>query len=341
MFGFLTIVWIYRKDVAMHISKMFGLEIRGHRDIDFVDIDEKNDVGLYIDPMLVGAVNDEFGIKAWKCILTFFDEVARACRENNQVRLYQLLSHAEEPNETNLGMKQKSDYGKGSNGEKLKEILLKFYANCEYVVDGKSLLVNQSLLMKHFDKDKMSDLITNIIRKCLYEYTIKQQFKHKINVESLSGKSQFLGYYWDPEELNWEKLYGYPLRISDKKTVMLVPKNIVRRKYLLDVEKFISKFIFDELQAKHISEKSDLCTVYEDKKGNKKIKPPTKEILRKKELTDKNHKEYAERYIANNPESQKRFFDDVLRSLNVEKYILSDSKLDSIVYKQEKDNRSA
>lgn len=325
----------------MFISQKFGLNVKGHRDIDFVDIDEKKDVSLYIDPILVCATDDEFCKNASECILTFFDEMAIACRENNQVRLNQLLSHADEPNETNLGMKQRSDYGKGSTGEQLKEILLKFYAKCKYVVDGKSLLINQSLLMQRFDKDKMSDLITNIIRKCLYDYTIKQRFKHRIRVEELSGESQFLGYYWDSEERMWEKLFGYPLRISDRKTVLLVPKNIVQRRYLVNVEKFISKFIFDELQAKHIAEESDMCTVSEDKKGNKKIKPPTKKVLRKKELTDKNHKEYAEEYVEKNPRAQMSFFDEMLIGLNVEKHILSDSMLDLIVYKQGIDHKSA
>ena len=52
--------------IVIHISEKFNLKINGHEDINFIDIDEREDVKLFIDPYVIQALPDEFCISARK-----------------------------------------------------------------------------------------------------------------------------------------------------------------------------------------------------------------------------------------------------------------------------------
>ena len=69
--------------IVIHISEKFNLKINGHEDINFIDIDEREDVKLFIDPYVIQALPDEFCISARKSIDTFFQEVFRADIQNS------------------------------------------------------------------------------------------------------------------------------------------------------------------------------------------------------------------------------------------------------------------
>lgn len=110
----------------MHISKLFYLRTTGHKDLDFVDIDEVKDTKLFIDPYVIQALDDGFCIEAQKSINSFFRELFIACKKRDLHRLRELLEHATEPNETNLGMKTKSIYGKGATASELSSLFWSF-----------------------------------------------------------------------------------------------------------------------------------------------------------------------------------------------------------------------
>ena len=132
------------------------------------------------------------------------------------------------------------------------------------------------LFLNNFDQDRMSDLLTNILRKQLYLFTIEQA--HKYNVE-LQDEEQDMGSYWNPDTEQWKRLIAKPLMENDKE-ILLVPKWIVRKIYVSSVGRYIQRQVLQAMQWKHFHENSPLCRSKTDKKGNIKKLPPTKKVLR-------------------------------------------------------------
>ena len=81
----------------MHISKLFNLNTTGHKNIDFIDIDEVKDTKLFLDPYVIQALDDAFCIEAQKSINSFFKELFIACKSRNDTRLRELLNTLPNP----------------------------------------------------------------------------------------------------------------------------------------------------------------------------------------------------------------------------------------------------
>lgn len=316
----------------MNISQKFNIGINGHRDIDFIDIDERLDTRLFIDPYVIQALPDEFCTNARRCIDTFFQEVFLACRNHNHPRLRSLLKYASEPNETNLGMKFISDYGKGTTADELTNLFLEFYK----IVRRNPYIENKPLALcmyiQNFDKDKMSDLITNIIRRLLYIFTVEQSTTWGMK---LNSTEEAIGYYWDHNELNWKKLYGYPLSVGHK-NILLVPKSIVRPRYVFNVECYIKQYILKNIQQDHVDRNTDMCSTKEYADGRRVIVPPTRKELYKNEVHGTVHKDYAFSFSSVNKDDEDRFVKDILNRINNGYGSITDTQLDEIVYKNAK-----
>lgn len=314
----------------MTISEKIKLNIQGHRDIDFIDIDEIMDTKLFIDPYVIQALPDNFCKESNKVIKSFFSEVFKACKEDDTYRLRQLLEHGSEPNETNLGMKSVSDFGKGTSTDELVKLFYSFYKT---VIKNSYYETNPLVIcmyIRRFKYDKMSDLITNIIRHLLYQFTIQQCYKWNM---PLAEKESFIGYYWDHISLGWKKLYGKKF-IVEEKSLLLVPKLIVRNRYVVDVECYIQQYILKDIQNWHLKENSELCITKENAKGHKYIVPPTIKDLYKREVYGNVHKGYALKYSSINKASEEAFVQDILKRINTGYGSLSDIQLDEIVYRK-------
>ena len=313
----------------MHISKIYNLPITGHNDIEFVDIDERRDVKLFIDPYVIEALSDEFCIEANKVISTFFKEVFDACQAKQYDYLSELLEYASEPNETNFGMKRISQYGKGATAKELMKLFDRFYQDTiENGISGTNPLT-PCMYMQGFDKDHLSDLVTNVIRKQLYDFTVKQCKKWNIK---MSAETEFLGYYWDADDLQWKELYGRALHIGTGRNLLLVPKHIVRRRYVFSIETYIQQYILKERQEWHLTNYTDLCTERELANGSSKLYPPTRKELKSIELRGKNLKRFANGYSKESPETEQWFINDILKRIRDGYGFLGDDELDIIVY---------
>ncbi len=260
-------------------------------------------------------------------------EVFTACKMGNKSRIKELLSHASEPNETNLGMRTSSDTGKGTTEEELTKLFLDFYA---IVRKNPGLNINPMelcLYIKNFAEDKMSDLITNIIRNVLYKFTYAECQKWNIPLKPVV---EDLGYFWDYTTLQWKKLYGQALKVEGRK-IVLVPKRIVRKQYIFNVEGFIQKYILKVLQDEHVAERSDMCRYKILKDGTEKIYPPTKKILSKKFVYGTVHKYFALNFSATHMDARDWYYDEVLKQIQQGVGELTDSQLDSFVYSKYKE----
>ncbi len=283
-----------------------------------------------MDPYVIQALPGEFCLEARKCIDSFFHEIFRACREHNTNHLRGLLEYASEPNETNLGMKSISDYGKGATAGELTNLFLEFYKIVRRNPYSASNPLALCMYIKNFDKDKMSDLITNIIRKLLYIFTVEQSTVWGIPLEP---DVISIGHYWDYNNLNWNNLYGQPLSVGHK-NILLVPKLIVRSRYVFNVECYIKQYILKTIQQYHVDQNSDMCSTKILANGRRVIVPPKIEDLYKHEVHGTVHKNYAFSFSSENKSDENEFIKDILRRINDGYGSITDTQLDKIVYKK-------
>ena len=238
--------------------------------------------------------------------------------------------YASEPNETNLGMKSISKYGKGTTSEQLSKLFLSFYKLVRRNPNIESNPLALCIYIQNFDKDKMSDLITNIIRKLLYHFTVEQCHVWEI---SLGPKEELIGHYWDYETLSWNELYGNPLSVGNK-NILLVPKLIVRSRYVFNVECYIKQYILKIIQQDHVNKNTDMCSTKNYADGRCVVIPPTKGELYKHVVNGSVHKKYAFTFSVSNKSSEDEFIKNINKRINGGYGAITDAQLDEIVYRK-------
>ena len=191
-------------------------------EIDFVNIDLDIDTPLYIDPFLIANSNSPWAINADKTIKNFFNTFKSLMLEHDYDKVYELFSYMSEPKETCLGVsKTGTKNGRGVGEFNTKEIV-------DWIINSNAIernLINNIedliLFVDNIDRDKLSDMTTNIIRKELIEYT-KAQCElwgvKLIESETLPFWSATNGYWGYTDE---------DLLLIDGSNILLVPKAIV------------------------------------------------------------------------------------------------------------------
>lgn len=313
----------------MHFGYFCGLNISGHEDIDFVDVNLKTDTKLFIDPCLIELAEDFFSKECTTVINSFFKSIFDCCISNNNESLYALLDFGHEPNETKLGLSQNQSSGKGASPEILFDIFKRVSRN-NLIEDG--LVQNPMdlcLFMENFAEDRMSDLLTNILRKKLYDFTKSQCKKHNV---PLSDTKENMGCYWNPVTVSWETLVDYPLKAGNL-TLILVPKAFVRRKYVYSVRQYLQHKILCQRQEFHQSNETSLAKVKFDKDGNTVYGKPSKKSIYAAEIKGTRHKQYVENYSRNNLAALIDFRKFMAQKSLLPEIRLTDEVLDRIVYR--------
>ncbi|GIN89130.1 hypothetical protein J22TS1_01810 [Siminovitchia terrae] len=276
----------------MKYSEYFELEDVTQSDLDFLDGLINKDVPLYIDPSQIEVQEGEWYEESARIINSFFDRVFTLYRQGEKDRAEALLINAHEPNETKLGVSQENPQGRGTSSEKLIEVF-------RHVIDQgllqDDLISNYSdltIFVKDFAEDRMSDLVTNLLREKLAEYTIEQSDIYGLQ---LTNENVEIGVAWDIETLNWKTVNQRAL-MANGSLLLLVPKSIVVQKYLFTVEEYLSKAVFSWRKKYHLENDTELVRKKFVKKHDKIVSfPPSNEVIIEKEITNEGltRKEYA------------------------------------------------
>lgn len=225
-----------------YVSDYLNKGIKGHSNYKFVDVIVNDDNLLFIDPILIEISEDQWSKEAKILIQSFFDAFFEAYSEKDEIKKTKLLSHAGEQNGTRLG------YGRGDNGKgNTAEGLLDIFAPLENLIQEIPTMEKAEdlpLLIPGFAEDGLSDLLINILHVQLNAFTMQQI--HKYGLKS-NGNACF--WSWDKEKVCWT-LVKKPSFYIDGQELLLVPKQIVRKKYLFSTSQYFNRIILERIREK-------------------------------------------------------------------------------------------
>lgn len=311
----------------MNISNFFNIE-KGHEHLDFVDVNISRDNRLFIDPTLIAHDPSPVGRECQALIMSYFHEVFDCIRTRNLDRLWNLSMFAREPNETSLGLSRGRPSGKGASPE----ILMRIYQG----IMDQGLLENGiiqapadiTLYTENFGADRMSDLITNIIRRVLYEFTVMQCNRYRY---ALSAEPIFLGALWSPEAGIWADGFGPAMIVNGEKR-LLVPKQFVCKRSIKSASEMFMQIIVPYLQEEHLAMNSSLVRRGVDRQGNEWTREPSKKDVCKDELKYGSTKERIRSYLDRNFVAAQEYDEFTRKNLEKDGCILTDQELDDFIY---------
>lgn len=147
----------------MKISEKLNLT-KSQFELDFVDIDTERDIPLFIDSNLIRKYDSEFNAKFVETMDSFFSYLINTLSNNLDEQAKYLCSHLSKINETHLGISK----GKGV-GQIGAEKIFNALKNSKAIEDGVLQDIEDlRVLVNGFDKDMLSDMLTNILKKHLY-----------------------------------------------------------------------------------------------------------------------------------------------------------------------------
>ncbi|ESX03398.1 hypothetical protein X769_17715 [Mesorhizobium sp. LSJC268A00] len=279
-------------------SEYFQLN-KSQSELDFVDVSNDYDTPVYVDPYAIEIRDDIWAARASESIRSFFLEVMAALKAKDRFRATNLMSHLHEPRETFLGVSSGTPQGLGVGAGQAGQLINAILGSAAYKSGLLTDLSEVALYVPGIDRDKISDLTTNIIRHLLQEYTEEQCDLFGIPVKPFSGPPG-----WDVNKKNWVSRYAN-LPDIDGEPVILIPKYIVRRNLSLNSQEFYNKQITDFLVAENLKANSSLVQTIKGvsvvyKKDVREANPPSKNftaeiVLANPELL-KLYKELAKRH---------------------------------------------
>lgn len=309
-----------------NISSYFNLPNgKGHKSYNFVDVNLFKDNRLFIDALLCQCRNDKYSIETQKTLDSFMKNIFSSIKNCEIEKQKYLLSNFDEVKETYLGMSMFSNYGKGASYE----ILLPIFKKAMEVLGETTGVALIPVVADNFDKDRMSDLISRLCLKVLYEFTISECEKHNI---PLSEKEHDIGYYWCLKNNEWALLRGRIPTYNGKPT-LFTPKSWVCSSSILNPQSFLSVEWAAYRQLVHLNEKSSLSQ-YFTKDGKVDYKKPSKVDVKLHDLSGKVYKDVICGFVKMDvgQDYLNKFFERKYKSIEDSLQQLSDEELDKKIY---------
>lgn len=275
----------------LNFREYFKLKHKEDR-LGFVNIPLNTDVELYIDPLVLKNQRGDWFAEANNLIVDFFEEVLKSICDKNDKRALYLLSNLNEPNETHFGLSSKMPDGCGIGDEQALDLLNKLKQSKAVETGHLKDLSDCELFIHGIGSDKISDIVTNIIRGALIEYTEEQCKLLQIPVTETTS-----GYFWSQETKSWIRRKAM-LPHYYNKPIILVPKNIVRKQTTSNYKNVYERII-ETLQELHLSLNTSLVKVL--KNGKRVV---SKKSLKK---INKCSKDFVLAYIDENPQFLEKY----------------------------------
>ena len=236
----------------MRVSEILGLNVL-QAELDFVDVNINRDMPLFLDPFVLSSRTDQWSIHASNTIRSFFHYFINLVYAGDTEEARQLFDYLHEPNETFLGLSKGRARGNGIGDGDAQRIFDSLVGSSAAQTGLLSDLEDCRIFVDGIDKDKISDMVTNIIRKLLLDYTEQQCRLWGVRMEENVPS----GFYWNPAERQWESTLCNVLFLENRK-VLLVPKAVVSYSKNHTPQEFHQHFVLNFLQHEHLRMRSTL-----------------------------------------------------------------------------------
>ena len=307
----------------MKISEKFNLK-KSQFELDFVDVDEQTDTPLFLDPYYISKSEYPFAEECSETIQSFFEYLLMLLRENRIEEAKEIFSYLGEPNEVCLGLSKGKPKGKGI-GPTDTEAIFKSLVQSKAIKTGiMEDIEDFRIFVKGIDKDKISDMVINIIRKHLLNYTEEQCNLWNIDMQD----NVVSGYYWDHESCSWQQEYRRMLIIDNEKK-MLVPKRLVSYSKEYTSQKYMQHFVLNFMQNEHLRLQTHLVKERVKDKSKYVTKNSIKDEIKKNEKIDKN---WLADFTNKHYETFKNFKSNTIKNIKViRNEEITDEDVDEII----------
>lgn len=276
------------KKKSITISEKLKLN-KEQYELDFVNIYLDKDLPLFIDPWAIRQWNDQVSINSHNLISHFFEYLLDLIKNQDKSNAINILDWLHEPSETNLGLSKKGKWlaiWKWQANDIYEKLLASKAIKTWLISD----LEDTALMIDWIKEDKISDIVTNIIRWELIKYTQNQCILHWINLR----KNTITWFYWDIEKNDWIS-NRTDMLIIDNKPILLIPKHFVTKNLSINYDNFYNFDILEFEQRRHLDMGSSLC-----RSIKWEIKAPFKNVINDEIKVNK--KEYIYTFSKDNPE---------------------------------------
>jgi hypothetical protein len=248
----------------LHISEIFQLN-RSQHELDFVDVDISVDTPLFLEPYYLKRAVDPWCQNVSSTIQSYTNLLLSLLREQRIDEARDLMEHLGEPNETSLGLSVGRPRGRGVGDEQVQQMIDRLIRN-EAIARGLVTdLEDIRVLVPRMGPDKLSDIVTNIIRGHLIEYTQGQCDLLGIALTPDLISSPF----WDRDERRWTQARTDLLH-ADGRHILLVPKSAVSRARAYTRSRYHRHHVLPFLQGDHLRRNTNLVNVRRLKSGAEK-----------------------------------------------------------------------
>ncbi|SFI42706.1 hypothetical protein SAMN05192551_1217 [Tindallia magadiensis] len=289
----------------MNISEIFKLDV-SQQELDFIDIDLEIDYPLFIDPFLISNQKNNWVMEADLLIKNFFNEFKINIIERKYEYAVEMLSFMSEPKETCLGLsKSGTMHGRGVgiiNSTSIVDKIVSTKAIQKGIVNN---IEDLMIFVDDIDKDKISDMVTNIIRGKLIEYT--QQQCNLWGIKLTKGETLP---FWDAVDKEW--IYtDSEILIVNGREIILVPKFIVSPISVFTAQSYNWFFIVEQERNFHLQRRSSIVKMKKLKNGTEKYtlsKKDTQEFIKEHDIKENSsYKSYIRDYTLRYPELFEEF----------------------------------
>lgn len=285
-----------------------ALNLDNKKDYGFVNVYVNEDLELFIDYNLLKqniTINNFARKLAYEKVISFFQYNLKLIRTNPDKALLNMNIH--EINDTHFGSTKRGNEsrGKGPSSYALDSFFKKIV---KHGLDNKVIKEPMDLLLftEGLGPDFFSDLITKIISKELYEFSINvlSQNNKLDHVQQTESKNLE---YWDNIKDEWTTIVVPKLKIADS-NILLVPHAISTKQINYNTNNFLVSVINDvkrKNEIKKLGKKSARTKkeIYEDEKkeyGSQK-EIIFSEVVKNKNFLDTYHDKFNNsKFLMNN-----------------------------------------
>ena len=283
----------------MRISEKMELN-KSQLELDFFDYDINKDTYAFLDPYYIARKEDDFLMECNEYVETFFNRFLYLLY-NDESKAYDLFSHLGEVNEICLGMSKESPQGKGIGGIDAANIFDAIKKSEAFQTGIAQRLEDVRIFVPGVDRDKISDMVANIIKYPLIKYTQEQCKLFGVPTVSIEA-----GYWWNKD--SWVRGHQNMIVIDDK-PYLLFPKNLISKSKRYSSDEYFNMYILEFLKQKHLAEDSSLVHKTYNKDGSVKNARVFKKDIEAdlKEKGEVISKDWLARFTKENPDVYTKF----------------------------------